>query len=248
MKYNKILWSYWEGDMDNLTKKCIDSWYKYIPNEWEIIIINNSNIHNFSIIKLYRFNELSHTTKSDVIRLSLLYNYGGLWIDASVLLTTHLNWLLQYEHTNYYGLKLHNKSYIESWFIFVPNIYNINILNWLNVFNDILDTQPYSNHIAYTNKCTTDDNYFMIYQAFCYLVDNDNNFKYSYNYIKTLNDNAIKYIWNPMKPIRSNNKLVKFVKRHRKVYKYVKFPMIYIYIFLFLIILFITLKFTIKQT
>ena len=103
--------------MDYITKQCLESWNKFIPKGWKIILLNSSNIDNYSIIKPLRFNELSHTTKSDVIRLSVLYNYGGLWMDASVLLVESLDWIYEYEKNSYYGFILKHKSYFESWFI-----------------------------------------------------------------------------------------------------------------------------------
>jgi hypothetical protein len=244
MKYNKIVWSYWEGSMDNITKKCIDSWYKYIPNGWKIVILNNSKLNEVELIKPFRFNKLSHTTKSDVIRLSVLYKYGGLWMDASVLLTQKLDWIQNYEKNDYYGFNYDSRNYIESWFLYVPNMYNHNILNWLNVFNSILNTQPYTKHIAYKHKCTDNDDYFMIYQAFCYLVNVNSEFKDDFN--KLGKNNASKYFYNPMKPIRRHDKLIKFIKTGRKLYKYCRFPLIYVYILLLLLIfvlIFIRIKY-----
>ncbi len=236
MMYSKVVWTYWEGTMDYITKQCLESWNKFIPKGWKIILLNSSNIDNYSIIKPLRFNKLSHTTKSDVIRLSVLYNYGGLWMDASVLLLESLDWIYEYEKNSYYGFILKHKSYLESWFIFVPNIYNINIRMWLNVFNDILDTQPYNRHLAYTNKCTTDDDYFMIYQSFCYLVENDNQFR---NTFSKIDEDAIQYFYRPFAPINSYNKLVKFAKVGRKAYKYCRFPLIYVYLVVLFIIIFL---------
>ena len=220
--------------MEDITKKCIDSWYKYIPDGWKIVILNDSKLNEVDVIKPLSFNTLSHTTKSDVVRLSVLYKYGGLWMDASVLLTESLDWLLEYETNNYYGFN-YGKKYIENWFLFVPNTCNHNILKWLNVFNSILDTQPYNKHISYTHKCTSQDDYFMQYQAFCYLVRVDSDFKDAFN--KLEKNNASKFFYNPLKPICHHDKLIKFIKDGRKLYNYCRFPLIYIYILLLLLIM-----------
>lgn len=243
MKFRKIIWSYWSGDMSKLITKCIDSWKNY-ANDWEIIILNDKSVDDWEIIKPKNYDKLSHTTKSDVIRLSLLYKYGGVWMDASVMLTESLDWLQKYENNNLYAFHLKGTNYIESWFIFAPNMYNPNILNLLNTFNDILDTSPYTNHIAYDKKCTTDDNYFMIYQAFCYLVNTDNNMKLIFDSIEK--NTAFKYFYNSWIPLKSQNKLIKFTKQDRDKYKYYKFPLKYLYILLSFTILLTGLVYYLK--
>ena len=244
MTYNRILWSYWSGEMDKITKMCIKSWSKYAKG-WKIIILDEVSVNNYNIIAPERYDELSHTTKSDVIRLSLLYQYGGLWMDASILLTEDLdNWLLDYEYHSYFGFgdtfgkNTYRRNYIESWFLFVPNINNRHILVWLQVFNDILDTTPYNNHIAYTNKCTDNDNYFMIYQAYCYLVDNNEDFNYHFNLLKkdVYSQSSFKAS-NLFKSIHKIDKLVKFTKNCRKAYTYARYPLIYIYLFIIVMII-----------
>ena len=244
MKYNRIIWSYWSGKMDKITKMCIKSWSKYAKG-WEIRILDEVSVNNYDIIAPASYDELSHTTKSDVIRLSLLYQYGGLWMDASILLTEDLdNWLMDYEYHSYFGFgdttgtNKFKRNYIESWLLFVPNVNNRHILVWLQIFNDILDTTPYNKHVAYRNKCTTDDNYYMMYQAYCYLVDNDEDFRYHFKLLKKdIYSQSSAKIVNYFKPLHKINKLVKFTKDCRKAYKYARFPLIYVYLLLVILII-----------
>tara|TARA_Y100000114_G_C11692700_1_gene294400 strand:- start:39 stop:848 length:810 start_codon:yes stop_codon:yes gene_type:complete len=238
MGYNKIIWSYWSGDMDNITKKCINSWNKHTKG-WEIIILNENTINKYNIIKPSNYDKLSHTTKSDIIRLSLLYNYGGLWLDASIMLNKNINWIEKYSDKSFYGLQHNNNNYIESWLLYVPNINNEQILLWLNTLNEILDTTPHNSHIAYTNKCTTKDNYYMIYQAFCYLVSTNKDFKQSY---LSLRDNSCNHLfYNVFIPLSSHDKLIKFTKGGRIRYKYYRFPLVYLFISLGLTIILISM-------
>ena len=91
----QIIWSYWDGPQDELIKKCFKSWYKYL-DDWKINILNEKNLDKFGIIKPNTWSELLPATKSDVIRLNLLYNYGGVWMDASILLHRNFDWLKKY--------------------------------------------------------------------------------------------------------------------------------------------------------
>ena len=43
------------------------------------------------------------------------------------------------------------------------------MLLWLETLNAILDTDPVNQHRAYESPCVSDGAYFMIYQAFCFL-------------------------------------------------------------------------------
>ena len=167
----KIIWTYWHGKNNKLLDVCLESWKIYLP-DWDIRIINKDSLKNYDIKKPLNYNKLTQTTKSDVIRLNLLYKYGGIWLDRSVLLNESFDWLRKYEKYPYFGFKLTTKKYMESWFIMCPKKYNKFIGAWRDILNEILDTNPMTNHPAYLSSCVNKPNYFMIYQAYCYLVNN----------------------------------------------------------------------------
>ncbi len=86
-----IMW--WQGEevAPEIVKCCINSIRKNC-NGHEIIIITESNISNY--VKLPEFiysklekDSITKTHLSDIIRLSLLYLYGGLWIDSTVFVS-----------------------------------------------------------------------------------------------------------------------------------------------------------------
>lgn len=231
----KTIWSFWEGKTNSLNTKCFKSWKKY-ASDWEIIILDLNKIKKYNIKKPDNFDKLSNTIKSDVIRLNLLYNYGGLWLDASVLLTENLNWIYKYEDYPIIAFKK-NKRYIENWFI-VAFHEKLKIIElWLDTFIDILNTKPYTKHIAYKKKCTTNDNYFMCYQAWCYLKSSNNYFKNTVKDIPFINLNILKHFFNPLIKFENHEKLIKFIKSSRESYPIFKFPYIYIYIFIFVVII-----------
>ena len=222
----KQVWSYWEGPMTPLVEMCISSWDKHLaPSGWAIVVLTPETLNQYEIIKPKSFECLTPTIKSDVIRLSLLYGYGGLWLDASVYLTSNVDWLLK-QSGSICGVRLDHK-YIENWMLYsLPH--NRHVLMWLETFNDILDTSPVTKHRAYESLCVTDKEYFMMYQAFCFLrqeyVDFDNIF-YACKHVTDSDVFQFGYV-----PLQNESRLVKFTKQGRSLYPYLKFPLMYVYL------------------
>ena len=84
-KLIKIIWSYWDGPDNDLNKCCLKSWKKFLP-EWDIRLLDRDSVEIYIIKKPSTYSNLTITAKSDLIRLNLLYNYGGIWLDTSILL------------------------------------------------------------------------------------------------------------------------------------------------------------------
>lgn len=135
----KIIWSYWDTGLENsgyLVNKSYLSWKKYHP-DYEIIFLNDNNINKYIDIESYykninfkQFNESKKPKKADLIRCILLTEYGGIWIDSSLLLTESLDWLLKSKEVlrNNKNIicfyqegftKNENIPVIENWFIAV---------------------------------------------------------------------------------------------------------------------------------
>lgn len=90
---NKI-WICWFQGMENapeLVKKCYQSVIEHNPDK-EVIVITSENISDYVdfpeyIMKKWKNGIITHTHMTDLLRLELLINYGGLWLDATVLCT-----------------------------------------------------------------------------------------------------------------------------------------------------------------
>jgi hypothetical protein len=136
-KIPKKIWTYWEGDLPILVQKCIESWIKYNP-DYEIIILNKKNLG------IYLSNELcvssgiredkldifklKHATASsqrfsDYVRLYILPIYGGIWMDASIICQTSLQWVhdkniqSDFEMVGYFREGFSSVTpMVESWF------------------------------------------------------------------------------------------------------------------------------------
>ena len=90
----KIFWWCWLQGLENappLCKLCLKSLYRNYP-DYEIRIVTLKNISQFvnfpeHIVQKFNEGKISPTHFSDLIRLELLINYGGTWIDSTVLST-----------------------------------------------------------------------------------------------------------------------------------------------------------------
>ena len=120
-KIPKIIWTYWDGPNNELVEKCIASWKKTNPN-YEIIILNNENLQNYIQDDVLSFKFADNPARTaDFIRLAVLEKYGGIWIDATTILTQPLDWVHNgKEFTGYYkegNMTRPEYPIIENWFL-----------------------------------------------------------------------------------------------------------------------------------
>lgn len=149
----ETVWTFWNSDRRTpLIDVCLQQVRSLLP-DYEINILSFENLRNFlPNIPEYR-KELPLANYSDLIRLSLLKEYGGIWMDASILLTQNLDWI--------YKIKEKDKSdvvgfysdfftsdwdfpLLESWFI-ATTVNNKFISNWADEFERCYTSEdPYS--------------------------------------------------------------------------------------------------------
>lgn len=96
----KIIWQYWGQQTDDGTslppvvQRCFDSVEKY-KGDYQIIRLNDKTICDYIdfpefIWKVEEEHKFSRVFFSDLLRLALLHVYGGVWLDATILLTAPL--------------------------------------------------------------------------------------------------------------------------------------------------------------
>ena len=95
----KIIWQFWGQGWDfeklpDVVKISYKSVEKY-KKDYEIIHLDMNNINDYLEIPAYMLRKVENKKMgfahfTDIIRLALLYNYGGVWIDATILLTDYL--------------------------------------------------------------------------------------------------------------------------------------------------------------
>lgn len=89
---NKTIWTcWWQGKnfAPELIKACWNSWKLHVPLEMEIVVITKDNYSEYIEIPEYVLDKVNNgsislATLSDIIRHSLLYKYGGMWLDATI--------------------------------------------------------------------------------------------------------------------------------------------------------------------
>lgn len=124
----KTIWTYWNNaELTPVVRKCIDTWKKYNP-DYTVIIITPDNLMDYIDfdVKKVRFND-SAARESDIIRLNVLAKYGGVWCDASIMMTRPFDFKTdsRHEFVGYYIEHYTTKPQwpcIEGWFFAtVPN-------------------------------------------------------------------------------------------------------------------------------
>ena len=132
-----IIWTFWHDyNLPKPVKLAIDSWKHYNP-EYDICIITKYNIDQY-----IRTDELPPTfdkqiiqRKADIIRIILLYKYGGVWADSTFFMCKPLKLFppeKPYDISGYYIEKFTtNPKYtiFENWF-FVAQKNNLLIKLW----------------------------------------------------------------------------------------------------------------------
>lgn len=125
----KKIWSYWHNpDTPNFIKSCISSWRHYAP-DFEITLLDSTTVSKFTGKVPYWVRRRSPTAISDWVRLKLLHEHGGIWMDASTLLFERLENLLPdmalmgpdpFTFFNRSWSTDLDRPMIESWFISSP--------------------------------------------------------------------------------------------------------------------------------
>ncbi len=90
MIFEKNIFLLWLQGWDKapwLQRQVLESWIINNP-DWNVILIDQNNLVNYvnDIDYIYDQNKIiSPQAKSDIIRLSLLKNHGGVWADSTLL-------------------------------------------------------------------------------------------------------------------------------------------------------------------
>lgn len=92
---NKVVWQYWAQGAENapdIVKVCMRSVRRAFPG-YRVIVLTEKNLARYVGIpeEYSRHNErITRTHFSDLLRIELLYRYGGIWVDSTVLMTAEL--------------------------------------------------------------------------------------------------------------------------------------------------------------
>lgn len=92
IELNRTIWLFWNQGLEHapgLVKKCYESVCRNVPNGFEIVLLSDQNLSKYIRLPDYIWDKyekgyITTTHLSDMIRIELLYMYGGCWIDATV--------------------------------------------------------------------------------------------------------------------------------------------------------------------
>lgn len=91
-------WSYWaQGlrEIDPIVQLCLDSWKSRGRFE-AVVVVDSESVYNYLPEGTLpaTFSSLPFQLQSDFVRLALLHEHGGIWMDASTLVTAPVaDWL-----------------------------------------------------------------------------------------------------------------------------------------------------------
>jgi hypothetical protein len=114
----KKIWILWLQGLDNaplLVRNCYASWVKQ-NSGWEIILLDENNIRNY-LPKIHP--NITNQALSDILRINLLADHGGVWVDATCFCTKPLDeWLSVNMTTGFFAFERPGPDrMISSWFL-----------------------------------------------------------------------------------------------------------------------------------
>lgn len=138
----KLIWTYWHAKEHPLVvQRCLENWQQLNP-DYEIRVLHADNLQEFLSEIPVGLARLNVAKQTDWIRLALLQKYGGIWLDASIILTQSLDWAEQIrrqqqaEFVGYYLTRYTTNPEIpvlDSWFLAAPAQSHF-ITDWLELF------------------------------------------------------------------------------------------------------------------
>lgn len=224
----KTIYIYWGQKFINapkLVKKCLLSWKIKNPL-WKIIELDDDNLSNYINIEddIPNINDkkITHTVRSDIIRLSLLEKYGGCWCDATCLCTKPLDsWLNEYIQTGFFCFKQKNDRILSTWFLYSEkNNYIITkwkegVINYVNQIDELGTTDITPSLDIWNENKFNYNHYFWCHYIFGDLYKSDIEFKNMYDNTPELY--IINNLFSPhhfdfVRPITEQNKI--FIKNN----------------------------------
>ena len=182
MSDRKYIWTYWDdANLPSLVRTSIQSWKRCAPN-YTIMLINQNTISQFIDISTYP--KLGNAAISDILRLTVLSKYGGLWMDATIIMHRPIDQIIT-DPDKVFVFKERNRVYPESWMLYYPKEGDVSLELWRKELHGILKIWPQVDcHHCYqkvklAHKRKT---YFMIYQSWYYLYQTNESFRYVFDH------------------------------------------------------------------
>lgn len=119
-KVPKIVWTLWLQGWDSappLVQTCLSTWQRRNPG-WEVRALNRETIGEYLTVALPR-GELPPAALSDVCRVLLLREHGGVWVDATLYCAAPLDsWLDEHLGEGFFAFARPGPDrMLASWFL-----------------------------------------------------------------------------------------------------------------------------------
>ena len=118
---------------------CIQNMVVHNP-DWSVRMLNGHNLSSVLRRPLpHRFHEWTHTQCSDWARLALLYERGGVWMDASVLVLAGVEcWVDVHGEYDIQGFQFPKSSDVLETWAMAATPRNPFVLHWLEEWEEAL--------------------------------------------------------------------------------------------------------------
>lgn len=194
VKIDKTVWILWLQGIDKapeIVRKCILSIEKNLRSDFEIVLLDENNIFNYVCIPNYIYRkylsgDISKTHMSDIIRIELLFMYGGCWVDATVFCSGKIPDYILDEKIFFFSWSLLGKSVLKgsSWWITAKKGNRIIELtrNYLQAYWESETTliNYYLLHIIMAKVIDEDSACMAEFRGMPYLCNSDPHILYSY--------------------------------------------------------------------
>lgn len=159
----KIIWAYWDSNnLPELVQLCQKNWKKFAPN-YDIRLINKEQAKKLVDLPTY-WDKLKPFRQADVFRLKVLEKYGGVWMDASIILLNNPdNFINQNGLTLFTTPASNNENKIfENWFISCPANNDIIKKWWSEVDKALTNYKDYVKNSPEKNLVDVENPYYLV--------------------------------------------------------------------------------------
>lgn len=137
------IWIYWDdAEVPAIVSGIINSIRRQSPG-FELTLLNRDSVRRYiPDIHTWR-SDLPHANRADLIRLHLLHDYGGIWLDATTWPGRNLDWVLEWAEADDLAFvafenRAHNESatypVVETWFLAAAKNHPF-VAEWLRILS-----------------------------------------------------------------------------------------------------------------
>ncbi|KQV87572.1 glycosyltransferase family 32 protein [Pelomonas sp. Root1237] len=89
----RIIWTYWQpSPAPAFIQDCLANWRRFAPDH-QLRLLDRTSVSQWLPALRTDFDEMPPHRQADWLRVQLLARHGGVWMDASMLLSRDLGWL-----------------------------------------------------------------------------------------------------------------------------------------------------------